>query len=66
MRRGGDGSRELPQLPALQVRMEEEEGGEEEEEDLDHAEAGTFDPDSGPLLGEILQVEYLVFMFPGN
>ena len=57
MRRGGDGSRELPQLPALQVRMEEEEGVEEEEEDLDNAEEGTFDPDFGPLLGEILQVE---------
>ena len=67
MRRGGDGSRELPQLPALQVRMEEEEGveeeeedldnAEEEEEDLDHAEEETFDPDFGPLLGEILQVE---------
>ena len=26
MRRGGDGSRELPQLPALQVRMDEEDG----------------------------------------
>ena len=71
MRRDGDGSRELPQLPALQVRMEEEEGVEEEEEeeeeedfdnaeeeeDLDHAEEETFDPDFGPLLGEILQVE---------
>ena len=30
---------------------------EEEEEDLDHAEEGTFDPDFGPLLGEIRQVE---------
>ena len=50
-----------------QVRMEEEEGveeeeedldnAEEEEEDLDHAEEETFDPDFGPLLGEILQVE---------
>ena len=67
MRRGGQGLRELPQLPARQVRMEEEEGleeeeedldnAEEEEEDLDHAEEGTFDPDFGPLLGEILQVE---------
>ena len=59
-----------PQLSARQVRMEEEEGveeeeeeeedldnAEEEEEDLDHAEEGTFDPDFGPLLGEILQVE---------
>ena len=39
---------------------EEEEdldNAEEEEEDLDHAEEGTFDPDFGPLLGEILQVE---------
>ena len=35
--------------------MEEEEGV--EEEDLDNAEEGTFDPDFGPLLGEILQVE---------
>ena len=67
MRRGGQGLRELPQLPARQVRMEEEEGveeeeedldnAEEEEEDLDHAEEETFDPDFGPLLGEILQVE---------
>ena len=48
---------QLPQLLAQQVRMEEEEGGEEEEEDLDHAEEETFDPDFGPLLGEILQVE---------
>ena len=58
---------QLPRLPARQVRMEEEEGveeeeedldnAEEEEEDLDHAEEGTFDPDFGPLLGEILQVE---------
>ena len=52
MRRSGQGLRELPQLPARQVRMEEEEGvEEEEEEDLDHAEEGTFDPDFGPLLG---------------
>ena len=57
MRRGGQGLRELPQLPARQVRMEEEEGVEEEEEDLDHAEEETFDQDFGPLLGEILQVE---------
>ena len=69
MQRSGQGLRELPQLPARQVRMEEEEGleeeeeeedldnAEEEEEDLDHAEEGTFDPDFGPLLGEILQVE---------
>ena len=56
MRRGGDGSRELPQLPALQVRMEEEAGVEEEEE-VDHANEGTFDLDFGPLLGEILQVD---------
>ena len=48
---------QLPRLPARQVRMEEEEEVEEEEEDLDHAEEGTFDPDFGPLLGEILQVE---------
>ena len=48
---------QLPRLPARQVRMEEEEGVEEEEEDLDHAEEGTFDPDFGPLLREILQVE---------
>ena len=58
---------QLPRLPARQVRMEEEEGveeeeedldnAEEEEEDLDHAEEETFDPDFGPLLGEILQVE---------
>ena len=61
---------QLSQLLARQVRMEEEEGveeeeedfddaeeEEEEEEDLDHAEEGTFDPDFGPLLGEILQVE---------
>ena len=50
MRRGGDGSRELPQLPALQVRMEEEDGVEEEEEveeEVDHAEEGTFDLDFG-------------------
>ena len=68
MRCGGQGLRELSQLPARQVRMEEEEGveeeeeedldnAEEEEEDLDHAEEGTFDPDLGPLLGKILQVE---------
>ena len=60
MRRGGDGSRELPQLPALQVRMEEEDGVEEEEmveEEVDHAEEGTFDPNFGPPLREILQVE---------
>ena len=60
MRRGGDGSRELPQLPALQVRMEEEDGVEEEEEveeEVDHAEEGAFDLDFGPLLGEILQVD---------
>ena len=60
MRRGGDGSRELPQLPALQVRMDEEDGVEEEEEveeEVDHAEEGTFDLDLGPLLGEILQVD---------
>ena len=58
MRRGGQGLRELPQLPARQVRMEEEEGvEEEEEEDLDHAKEGTFDPDFETLLGEILQVE---------
>ena len=58
MRRGGDGSRELPQLPALQVRMEEEDGVEEEvEEEVDHAEEGTFDLDFGSLLGEILQVD---------
>ena len=48
---------QLPQLLARQVRMEEEEGVEEEEEDLDNSEEGTFDPDFGPLLGEILQVE---------
>ena len=48
---------QLPRLPARQVRMEEEEGVEEEEEDLDHAEEETFDPDFGPLFGEILQVE---------
>ena len=48
---------QLLQLPARQVRMEEEEGVEEEEEDLDNAEEGTFDPDFGRLLGEILQVE---------
>ena len=56
----GDGSRELPQLPALQVRMEEEDGVEEEEEveeEVDHADEGTFDLDFGPLLGEILQVD---------
>ena len=47
----------IPQLPARQVRMEEEEGVEEEEEDLDNSEEGTFDPDFGRLLGEILQVE---------
>ena len=55
MRLGGDGSRELPQLPALQVRMEEEDGVEEEEEveeEVDHAEEGAFDLDFGPLLGE--------------
>ena len=58
MRRGGQGLRELPQLPARQVRMEEEEGvEEEEEEDLDHAKEGTFDTDFETLLGEILQVE---------
>ena len=60
MRRGGDGSRELPQLPAFHLRMEEEEGVEEEEEveeEVDHAEEGTFDLDFGPLLGEILQVD---------
>ena len=60
MRRGGDGSRELPQLPALQVRMEEEDGVEEEEEveeEVNHVEEGTFDLDFGPLLGEILQVD---------
>ena len=58
MRRGGQGLRELPQLPARQVRMEEEEGvEEEEEEDLDQAKEGTFDPDFETLLGEILQVE---------
>ena len=66
MRRGGDGSRELPQLPALQVRMDEEDGVEEEEEveeevdhseEVDHAEEGTFDLDFGPLLREILQVD---------
>ena len=64
IRRCGDGSRELPQLPALQVRMEEEDGVEEEEEEeeeveeeVDHAEEGTFDLDFGPLLGEILQVD---------
>ena len=57
MRRSGQGLRELPQLPARQVRMEEEEGVEEEEEDLDNVEEETFDPDFGPLLGEILQVE---------
>ena len=60
MRRGGDGSRELPQLPALQVRMDEEDGVEEEEEveeEVDHAEEGTFDLDFRPLLGEILQVD---------
>ena len=60
MRCGGDGSRELPQLPALQVRMEEEDGVEEEEEveeEVDHAEEGAFDLDFGPLLGEILQVD---------
>ena len=60
MRRGGDGSRELPQLPALQVRMEEEDGVEEEEEveeEVDHMEEGTFDLDFEPLLGEILQVD---------
>ena len=57
MRRGGQGLRELPQLPARQVRMEEEEGVEEEEEDLDHAKEGTFDTDFETLLGEILQVE---------
>ena len=53
-------ARELPQLPALQVRMEEEDGVEEEEEveeEVDHAEEGTFDLDFGPLLGEILQVD---------
>ena len=48
---------QLRQLPARQVRMEVEEGLEEEEEDLDNAEEGTFDPDLGPLLGKILQVE---------
>ena len=48
---------QLLQLLARQVRMEEEEGVEEEEEDLDHAEEETFDPDFGPLLGEILQVK---------
>ena len=60
MRRGGQGLRELPQLPARQVRMEEEEGVEEEEEveeEVDHAEEGAFDLDFGPLLGEILQVD---------
>ena len=60
MRRGGQGLRELPQLPARQVRMEEEEGVEEEEEaeeEVDRAEEGTFDLDFGPLLGEILQVD---------
>ena len=48
---------QLSQLLARQVRMEEEEWVEEEEEDLDNAEEGTFDPDFGRLLGEILQVE---------
>ena len=60
MRRGGNGSRELPQLPALQVRMDEEDGvveEEEMEEEVDHGEEGTFDLDFGPLLGEILQVD---------
>ena len=58
MRRGGQGLRELPQLLARQVRMEEEEGvEEEEEEDLDQAKEGMFDPDFETLLGEILQVE---------
>ena len=60
MRRGGQGLRELAQLPARQVRMDEEDGVEEEEEveeEVDHAEEGTFDLDFGPLLGEILQVD---------
>ena len=60
MRRGGQGLRELPQLPAQQVRMDEEDGVEEEEEveeEVDHADEGTFDLDFGPLLGEILQVD---------
>ena len=60
MRRGGQGLRELPQLPARQVRMEEEDGVEDEEEveeEVDHAEEGAFDLDFGPLLGEILQVD---------
>ena len=60
MRRGGQGLRELPQLPARQVRMDEEDGVEEEEEveeEVDHAEEGAFDLDFGPLLGEILQVD---------
>ena len=60
MRRGGHGVRELPQLPARQVRMDEEDGVEEEEEveeEVDHAEEGAFDLDFGPLLGEILQVD---------
>ena len=58
MRRGGQGLRELPQLPAQQVRMDEEDGVEEEvEEEVDHAEEGAFDLDFGPLLGEILQVD---------
>ena len=60
MRRGGQGLRELPQLPARQVRMDEEDEVEEEEEveeEVDHADEGTFDLDFGPLLGEILQVD---------
>ena len=61
MRRSGQGLRELPQLPARQVRMDEEDGVEEEkeevEEEVDHAEEGAFDLDFGPLLGEILQVD---------
>ena len=60
MRRGGQGLRELPQLPARQVRMDKEDGVEEEEEveeEVDHAEEGAFDLDFGPLLGEILQVD---------
>ena len=54
----GDSS--APEEEGVEEEEEEEEdldNAEEEEEDLDHAEEGTFDPDFGPLLGEILQVE---------
>ena len=58
MRRGGTASGALPRLPTLQMlkKMEEEETIEEEEDE--NEDGSSPDSDFGPLLGELLKIDW--------